>query len=102
MFIGKVGDGIWIVQCPIYFNTPYDTCAGSVYTLVCLDATCHSKSAEEPLDYLRKVLATLRENTLFIKMVKIFWAKRETEYLGFIVGSGIVRLSQSKFTVVKN
>ena len=32
-------------------------------------------------------------------MVKCFWAKRETEYLGFIVGSGNVRTSQSKVAV---
>jgi hypothetical protein len=29
-------------------------------------------------------------NKLVIKMVKCLWAKRETEYLGFIVGNGIV------------
>jgi hypothetical protein len=43
----------------------------------------------------------LRENILFIKNVKCFWAKRETEYLGFIVGSGNVRTFQSKVAVVK-
>ena len=35
-------------------------------------------------------------------MVKCFWAKRETEYLGFIVGSGNVRTSQSKVAAVKD
>jgi hypothetical protein len=29
-------------------------------------------------------------------MVKCLWSKRDTEYLGFIVGSGIVRTSTSK------
>ena len=29
-------------------------------------------------------------------MVKCFWAKRETDYLGFIVGNCIVRTSPSK------
>ena len=51
------------------------------------DIFIFSKSAEDHLDHLRKVLTTLRENKLFIKMVKCFWAKRETEYLGFNVGS---------------
>jgi hypothetical protein len=73
-----------------------------LFVIVYLDDICiYSKSAEEHLDHLRKVLTTLRENQLFIKMVKCFWAKRETEYLGFIVGSGNVRTSQSKVTTVK-
>ena len=35
-------------------------------------------------------------------MIKSFWAKRETEYLGFIVSSGIVRASLVKITTVKD
>jgi hypothetical protein len=35
-------------------------------------------------------------------MVKCFWAKRETEYLGFIVGNSIVRTSPSKVAVAKD
>ncbi len=34
-------------------------------------------------------------------MVKCFWAERETEYLGFIIGSGNVRTSQSKIAAIK-
>jgi hypothetical protein len=44
----------------------------------------------------------LRKNKLFIKMVKCFWAKRETEYLGLIVGNDIVRTSPSKVATVKD
>jgi hypothetical protein len=44
----------------------------------------------------------LRKNKLFIKMVKCFWAKRERDYLGFIVGNGIVRTSPSKVASVKD
>ena len=68
-----------------------------LHVIVYLDDICmYSKSAEEHLDHLRKVLTALSENKLCIKMVKCFWAKRETEHLGFIVGSGNVRTSQSK------
>jgi hypothetical protein len=35
-------------------------------------------------------------------MVKCFGAKRETEYLGFIVGNGIVQTSPSKVVAVKD
>ncbi len=68
-----------------------------------LDDICiYSKSPEEHLDHLRQVLTTLRNNKLFIKMVKCFWAKRETDYLGFNVGNGIVRTSPSKVAAVKD
>jgi hypothetical protein len=36
----------------------------------------YAKSAEDYLDHLGKVLTALRENKLFIKTVKCFWAKR--------------------------
>jgi hypothetical protein len=61
-----------------------------IYLLVIfyLDDICiYSKSTEEHLDHLRKLLTSLRENKLFLKMVNCFWAKLETDYLGFIVGS---------------
>ena len=48
------------------------------------DICIYSKSTKEHLDHLRKVLSALRENKLFIKLVKCFWAKRETKYLGFV------------------
>jgi len=74
-----------------------------LFVIVYLDDICiYSKSAEGRFDYLRKVLTALQENKLFIKMVKCFWAKRETEYFGFVVGSGIIRTSPSKLTTVKD
>ncbi len=60
-----------------------------LFVIVYLDDICiYSNSPEEHLAQLRKVLTKLRENKLFIKMPKCWWAKIETEYLGFIVGSG--------------
>jgi len=74
-----------------------------LFVIVYLDGICiYSKSTEEHLDHLRKVLKALRENKLFTKMVKCFWAKRETEYFGFIVGSGNVRTSQSNVATIKD
>ena len=73
-----------------------------LFVIVYLDVIyIYSKSAEEHLDHLRKVLVALRENKWSIKMVKCFWAKRVTEYLSFIVESGNVRTSQSKVATVK-
>jgi len=42
--------------------------------IVYLDDICiYSNSTEEYLDHLRKVSIALRENTLFIKMIKCFF-----------------------------
>jgi hypothetical protein len=72
------------------------------FIIVYLDEICiYSKSLEEHLDHIRQVLTALRKNTLFVKMAKCFWAKRETEYLGFIVGNGNIRTSPSKVAAVK-
>ncbi len=74
-----------------------------LFVIVYLGAICiYSNSPEEHLVHLRKVLTKLRENKLFIKMVKCFWAKIETEYLGFIVGSGNIRTSLAKLAAVKD
>ena len=74
-----------------------------MFVIVYLADICiYSKSAEDHLYHLQKVFTTLRENELFIKMVKCFWAKRETDYRDFIVGSGNVRTSQSKVAAVKD
>ncbi len=73
------------------------------FVIVYLDDVCiYSKTPEEHLDHIRQVLIALRNNKLFIKMVKCFWAKRETEYLGFIVGNGNIRTSPSKVAAVKD
>jgi hypothetical protein len=74
-----------------------------LFVIVYLDDICiYSNSPEEHLAHLRKALNKLRDNKLFIKMPNFFWAKIETGYIGFIVGSGNVRTSPSKLTAVKD
>ena len=62
----------------------------------------NSKLPEEHIDHLRQVLTCLRKNALFVKTVKCFWAKRESKYLDYIVGNGIVRTSPCKVAIVKD
>ncbi len=50
-----------------------------IFVIIYLDDICiYSKSPEAHLAHLRKVLIKLRENKLFVKTVKCFWAKVET------------------------
>ena len=83
-FFGNASNRIWIVQCPIY--TSCDACIIPfihLFVIVNLDDICiYSKSTEEHLDILRKVLTSKQDYKSFIKIVKCFWAtKRETEYV---------------------
>jgi hypothetical protein len=74
-----------------------------ILVIVYLDDICiYSNIPEEHLAHVRKVLTKLRENKLFIKMVKCFSAKIETEYLGFIDGSGNVGTSPAKLAAVRD
>ena len=53
-----------------------------LFVIVYLDDICiYSKRAEEHLDDHRKALKTLRENELFIKMMKYFWVNRKPNIL---------------------
>ncbi len=56
-----------------------------IFVIVYVDAIfIYSISPDEHLDHLRKVLTILRENILFIQMVKCFKAENETEYYIFL------------------
>jgi hypothetical protein len=66
------------------------------------DISIYSNNPEEHLAHLRRVLTKLIENKLLIKTVKCFWAKIDTEYLGFLVRSGNVRTSPAKLAAVKD
>ena len=79
-----------------------DPCIHQFVILYLDDIYIYSKSPEQHFDHLQQVLTALRDNKLYIKMVKCFWAKRETDYLGFFVGNCIVRTSLSKVTAVKD
>ena len=71
------------------------------FITISLDNICiYSTTPQDELfDHLRNVLIALREHKLFIKMVECLCAKRETEYLGFDAGNGIVRTSPSNKVV---
>ena len=65
------------------------------------DICIYSDIPEQHIDHLRLVLKQLREHQLFIKMPKCFWGRKETEYLGVIVGNGTLRTAPDKIAAVR-
>jgi hypothetical protein len=73
------------------------------FVIVYLDDICiYSETPEQHIEHLRLVLQKLREHQLFIKMPKCFWGRKETEYLGVIVGNGTMRTVPDKISVVRD
>ena len=64
------------------------------------DICIYSETLEQHIEHLRLVLKRLREHQLFIKMPKCFWGRKESEYLGVIVGNITLRTSPEKTEVV--
>ncbi len=69
------------------------------FVIVYLDDICiYSETLEQHIEHLRLVLQKLREHQLFIKLPKYFWGRKETEYLGVIVGNGTPRTTPDKIS----
>ncbi len=68
-----------------------------------LDDICmYSDSHEQHIDHLRLVLQTLREHQLFIKIPKFFGGRKETKYLGVIVGNGTLTTAPDKIAAARD
>jgi hypothetical protein len=73
------------------------------FVIVYLDDICiYSETPERHIEHLGLVLQKLREHQLFIKMPKCFLGRKETEYLGVIVGNGTLRTAPDKISVVRD
>jgi len=73
------------------------------FVIVYLDDICiYSETPEQHIEHLRLVLQKLREHQLFIKMPKCVWGRKETEYLGVIVGNGTLRTAPDKISAVRD
>ena len=65
------------------------------------DLTVFSMSWEEHLVHLQDMLERLRDAGLTVKPKKCKFGMKETEYLGHVVGNGVVKPCQSKTEAVK-
>ena len=64
------------------------------------DILVFTDTAEEHEDIVMKVLETLRQNKLFLKLSKCFFETNSVEYLGTIVGNGEIRMDPAKVDTV--
>lgn len=64
------------------------------------DVVVFSRTLEEHIEHLRLVLETLREQKLYAKLSKCTFAQPEIEYLGHIIGNGMIRADPRKVKVV--
>ena len=61
-----------------------------------------SKSCDEHVMHVRKVLDVLRKEQLFLKMSKCEFGKTSLVYLGHIVGGGELKIDPCKVEVIVN
>jgi len=62
------------------------------------DIVIYSNTKEEHFEHIRKVLATLQEEGLFLKMMKIHTFQPQLEYLGHIIARDGIRKDPKKLT----
>ena len=65
------------------------------------DLLIYSKTTEEHLEHVRKVLTLLRSHQLYAKPEKCMFAMQEIEFLGFIVDHEGLKLDPSKVRAIR-
>ena len=65
------------------------------------DILVYSKTKQDHLNHLRRVLELLRENQLYAKLSKCEFLQNSVEYLGYIVTAGGVKVDPKKVEVIK-
>ena len=66
------------------------------------DVLIFSKSRDEHVMHVRKVLDVLKREQLYLKMSKCEFGKTSLVYLGHIVGGGELKIDPSKVDVILN
>ena len=66
------------------------------------DIMIYSKTFEEHLEHIEKILKKLREVNLMLKLSKCKWGERNIEFLGHVVGNDGLKPDPRKIDKIKN
>jgi hypothetical protein len=66
------------------------------------DILIFSRTREEYVQHVRKILSVLQRDKFFIKLSKCEFSKTYLVYLGYIVGGGELKIDPSKVEVIVN
>jgi len=66
------------------------------------DIMIYSKTFEEHLEHIEKILKKLREVNLMLKLSKCKWGERNIEFLGHVVGNDGLKPDPGKIDKIKN
>ena len=66
-----------------------------------LDDVIFSSSWEDHLRHVRMVLSRFKEAGLTVKVSKYQFARAECNYLGHVIGGGLVKSEKSKLEAIK-
>ena len=64
------------------------------------DIVVYSQTLEEHVNYLQTIFKVLRENTLFVKREKCYFAQTEILFLGHRINDGSIWMDKSKVQAV--
>lgn len=66
------------------------------------DILIYSRTREEHLQHIKKVLQKLVENNLIAKQSKCSFLQREIEFCGHIIGNGVVKIDPKKLAMIRD
>jgi hypothetical protein len=66
------------------------------------DILIFSRTREEHVQHVRKILSVLQKEKLFVKLSKCEFGKTSLVYVGYIVGGGELKIDPSKVDVIVN
>jgi len=111
-FVTRYGQYEWIVMpfglcnAPSTFQSLINRVLGSDMDECCMayldDIIIFSETREQHVKDVAKVLSKLRAANIHLRLSKCEFGVNETEFLGFIVGGGKLKPSESKIKVVRD
>jgi mannitol/fructose-specific phosphotransferase system IIA component len=78
-------------------NTVFQPYLGKFVLVYLDDILVFSKTQEEHLEHLRKVLELLVEHKFYAKLSKCKFFQHELEYLGHLVGQDALRVDHERY-----